>query len=367
MKLLFVIDSLGSGGAQRQFVNIANGLSALHDVAVFLYNANSDFFRSDLLPAIPVHHLERRPRSGFSLDVVMALKRHMDGADVVMSFLPTANVYCALTGMLSPRARHIACEMSVVNETESTARRLVANLANYRSRHVICNSFTQADYIRALPGMANKVSAIWNGCTDLPFVPRSPQDARSLSLMVVGRVAYPKNGVRLLQALQIFYERNGFLPQVTWAGRDDSDVRARQMKQQMQEFLEQHPVVRERFRFVGEVADIAALYATADTLILPSIYEGVPVVICEAMLNGCPVVATRISDNEIILGKSEERGFLCDPLSPEDICSAIERRIGMSAQALERMTRGARLFAEEHFLIPKMVDEYRKVIEAVSR
>lgn len=367
MKILFVIDSLGSGGAQRMFVNIVNGLSAVHQATVFLYNANSDFFRSDLLPAIPVHHLDRRARRGFSLDVVKALKRHMDDADVVMSFLPTANVYCAIAGMLSRRARHVACEMSVINETESMTRRLVANLANYQSRHVVCNSFAQADYISALPGMANKVSAIWNGCADLSFAVRPARDPRSLSLMVVGRVAYPKNGVRLLQALQIFYERNRFVPRVSWAGRDDSDERARMMKQQMLDFLQHHPAVNERFRFVGEISDIGKLYADADALILPSIYEGVPVVICEAMFSGCPVVATRISDNQKILGGNEERGFLCDPLSPADLCSAIERRVGKSGESLEQMTREARYFAEEHFSVPKMVDGYRQVIEVVTR
>jgi len=367
LKILFVIDSLGSGGAQRLFINIVNGMSTMHDATVFLYNANSDFFRSDLLPNITVHRLERRARSGFSFDVVKTLKRHMDEADVVMSFLPTANVYCALAGLLNRQARHIACEMSVVNETESRTRRLMANLANYLSRHVVCNSFTQADYIRALPGMVHKVSAVWNGCADLPFAAKPRQVPRSMSMMVVGRVAYPKNGVRLMQALQIFYERNGYLPQVSWAGRDDSDERARLMKRQMIEFLEHHPAVREHFRFIGEVSNVTALYTTVDALILPSIYEGVPVVICEAMLSGCPVVATRISDNEKILGKNEERGFLCDPLSPADICAAIERRIGISDEALDRMTRDARRFAEENFTVSKMVDGYREVIEAVAR
>jgi glycosyltransferase involved in cell wall biosynthesis len=367
LKLLFVIDSLGSGGAQRLFVNIVNGLSAWHDSTVFLYNANSSFFQSELLPAIPVHRLERRARSGVRFETVQKLRRLMDDADVVISFLPTANVYCAIAGILSRRARHIACEMSVVNETESTARRMVANLANLLSSHVICNSFAQASYIRALPGVANKVSAIWNGCADLPFAVRPLRDPRSLSLVVIGRVAYPKNGVRLLQALQIFFERNGFVPRVSWAGSDDADERARMMKQQMLDFLQRHSAVNERFRFVGEVSNIGALYADADALILPSIYEGVPVVICEAMLGGCPVIATKVADNQEILGSNEERGFLCDPLSPTDICTAIERRSAMSAEALERMTRDARRFAEEFFSVQKMVDGYRQVIDKLTQ
>ena len=367
LKVLFVIDSLGSGGAQRQFVNIVNGLSAVHQVAVFLYHGNSNFFRSALLPIIPVHSLNRQTETAFQFEVLKALKQHMEDTDIVISYLPTANIYCAIVGVLNRRVRHIACEMSVINETESKVRRLMANLANYRSSHVVCNSVAHANYIAALPGMVNKTSAIWNGCANLPFRPKPARDARSMSLLVVGRVAYPKNGVRLLQALQIFHERNGFMPQVSWAGRDDNDSRSRLMKREMLEFLACNPVVDERFRFIGEVSDIGALYAAADALILPSLYEGVPVVICEAMLSGCPVVTTRISDNERILGANEERGFLCNPLSPAEICSAIERRVGMSAEDVERITRNARHFAEDHFLIPKMVDGYHRIIESVTR
>lgn len=366
MKILFVIDSLGSGGAQRLFVNIVNGLSFWYESSVFLYNANSNFFQRDLLTTIPVHSQERRAKSGFNFKALKKLRLLLDDADVVVSFLPTANIYCSIAGLVSRRARHISCEMSVVNEAESKIRRILANLANFGSHHVVCNSFTQANYIRALPGMAKKVSTVWNGCADFHFAVRPLRDPCSLSLVIIGRVAYPKNGVRLLQALQIFFERNRYVPYVTWVGRDDADERSQAMKQQMLDFLQTHPVVNERFRFIGEMSDLSKLYADADALVLPSIYEGLPVVICEAMLSGCPVVATKISDNEKILGSKEERGFLCNPLSPEDICKALERRSAMSAEKLECMTNDARRFAEEHFSVLKMVDGYRQVIKALN-
>ena len=46
MKILCVIDSLGSGGAQRQIVNLACGLKKKgHDVDVFVYFPEFSFFR----------------------------------------------------------------------------------------------------------------------------------------------------------------------------------------------------------------------------------------------------------------------------------------------------------------------------------
>lgn len=368
MRLLLVIDSLGSGGAQRLFINIANGLSVEHEVLVFLYNAASDFYRADLNESVPLIRASRDLRKGFRTAVVQELVQHMRRSDLVISFLPTANIYCALARFFVPKIRHISCEMSITNETETCLRRSVTNMANRMSSHVICNSRTQASYVGSQPGMANKVSAIWNGCKELPFRPRQPVDPREHSMIVVGRIAYPKNGLRLLEALQIFYDRNGFIPRVSWAGRDDESMpQSIEMKRQMVAFLESHPEVRSQFRFLGEVSQVEALYTQSDTLILPSIYEGVPVVICEAMLAGCPVIASTVTDNCEILGEREERGFLCDPLSPVDIAAAIERRVFAKPEAVAQMISHAREFAEKEFLMDKMVTEYRQVIESLIR
>lgn len=366
MRVLFVIDSLGSGGAQRQFVNIVDGVAARHEVTIFLYNANSDFYQGDLIETIPVIRASRNARPGFSVEVVKQLIGHMRRSDVVVSFLPTANIYCAIAGIFAPRTRHISCEMSIINETESRMRRFMTNLANLMSSHVICNSHTQAAYVASRIGMRKKTSAVWNGCKELPYAPRPPVDPRSHSMLVVGRIAYPKNGVRLLEAMHIFYEKNGFLPRVSWAGRDDdSDARSIEMKRQMVEFLEKHPQVSAHFHFLGEVSGVERLYAQSDTLLSPSIYEGVPVVICEAMLAGCPVIASQVSDNSVILGEKEERGFLCNPRSPEDICAAMERRFSVAPEVMEQMVSRARAFAEQEFQIDKMVMQYSNIIELI--
>ena len=50
MKLLLVIDDLGSGGAQRQLVNLARGLKNNYDqVGIFIYNPSGNFFFSEVL------------------------------------------------------------------------------------------------------------------------------------------------------------------------------------------------------------------------------------------------------------------------------------------------------------------------------
>lgn len=365
MKILLVIDTLSSGGAQRQLINIANGLSKKTETNIFLYNPNSEFYSGGLDPQLKIYRSERKKKNGFSFSVLSELFKVVKSYDVVISFLPTANIYCSTTTLLHSRIKHIACEMSITNETEGFVKRTLTNISNYLSTHVICNSFTQANYIKSFPGMNGKVSTVWNGCEKIVFQKKETPKESGHSMIIVGRIAYPKNGLRLLKALDIFYKKNKYLPNIAWAGRDDESLRSRKMKSEMLDFLEDHPRVKEKFTWLGEISDIQAVYSKSDTLLSVSIYEGLPNAICEAMLNGCIVIASRVSDNEIILGHGE-RGFLCNPLSPDDICSSIENRINISEIEKSKMLSEARSFAEKSFSIKHMIDEYHRIAQKIT-
>ena len=58
-----------------------------------------------------------------------------------------------------------------------------------------------------------------------------------------------------------------------------------------------------------EKKDVSSYYKSYDYLIHPSIYEGLPNVICEALLDGMPVLASNVCDNGLLV-REGERGFL---------------------------------------------------------
>jgi len=114
----------------------------------------------------------------------------------------------------------------------------------------------------------------------------------------------------------------------------------------------------EYFKFVGYQKDVFPYINKMDFITLPSISEGFPNVILEAMVCKKPVIAMRVGGipEVVIQGKT---GFLVDPGNKNEfvnglnkLCSDIELRKTMGYEAFNRV--------EQLFGIDKMIEDYTK-------
>ena len=117
--------------------------------------------------------------------------------------------------------------------------------------------------------------------------------------------------------------------------------------------------LKERVRFLGHREDIPALLSICDLFVLPSLFEGLPLSILEAMAAGKPVISTAIGgvNEAIIHGKT---GVLLPPGDPHALAAAIRRTLAdqtfakkLSAAGQERVGR--------YFSINKMVKEISEI------
>lgn len=362
MKILLVIDSLGSGGAQRLFAHLACELRRLdHEVDVFVYD-QSDFYDADFIAAGVRIIRASKEKAGFSFGVLFALiKTYRMKYDQIFSAMHAPSFYAALAKIFVRKSTLSVCEYSSSHSKTSRIRKLLFYISTLLADQVICNSNAEAQLIKNLPGRTKKLSAIWNGYNvdDFQFLPR--RENSRLTLLVVGRIAYPKNGARLFQGLQKFEQRHGWCPRLLWAGRRDFDANSVQMYEEMIEIMDSSPALQNEIQFLGEVSDIESLYHKVDGLIHMSRYEGLPNVICEAMLYGSPVLASAVCDHPIVLGLNGERGLLADPDSADSIADCIETFYKMSLSEREAIALNAREFAVENFNIIQMAHEYLRV------
>lgn len=109
------------------------------------------------------------------------------------------------------------------------------------------------------------------------------------------------------------------------------------------------------FRFMGNFpnAELPALLTSCDIFVLPSLYEGHPKALLEAMACGLPVIGTRVAGTREVI-QDGENGILCET-DATSIRSAVEQLVN-DAALREKLGKTARSFIEEHFALDRVVE-----------
>jgi glycosyltransferase involved in cell wall biosynthesis len=116
--------------------------------------------------------------------------------------------------------------------------------------------------------------------------------------------------------------------------------------------------------FVGFRSSVTPFYHLAELIVLPSLYEGMPLVAIEAGAAGCAMVATSV-DGILEVVVNGETGLLVEPNSPSALAEGILRLLGNPEEAV-RMGRSARARMESLFDQERQVTDtaqlYRKCL-----
>ena len=115
-------------------------------------------------------------------------------------------------------------------------------------------------------------------------------------------------------------------------------------------------------RFLGLRSDVPDLLAASDYFILPSLWEGLPMALIEAMASGLPVVATQVSGtNQVMIagktgllvppGDSQQLSqamiwLLCNPGGAQAMGAAAKRRVEESFSAQKQARDHIALFLQ---------------------
>jgi len=121
--------------------------------------------------------------------------------------------------------------------------------------------------------------------------------------------------------------------------------------------------VADRCVFLGERSDVPDLLAAADLVVLPSLFEGLPVVILEAMAAERPVIATAIGGTDEAI-TSEVTGLLVPPRDPEALAAAI-RRLQADPLLARRLASAGRTRVERTFSAEASAREVMRIYDEV--
>jgi glycosyltransferase involved in cell wall biosynthesis len=367
MRLLFIIDHLSSGGAQRQLVTLAVKLVEQGHKVQLLYYYDSEF---QLERAVSGGVACRKVASGSRLQRLFLIRdeiRCMD-PEVILAYLTGASVQAVIARFLSGvKCPVIVSERNQIAGTKLRLRLDVASLVYFFADAVVLNAHhVRLEFEKRYPWLRRSLKTIWNGVDLADFSPSYESNSvgeDQLTLLGIGALYPVKGQMDLARALLLLYKKHGVAAKVLWLCRRPlnlSDEEAN-FKNEVAEFLNQNGIDN-CWEWMEERADVRPVLASCAALVHPSSRDGLPNVICEALACGVAVVAPAALEN-LRLVQHGVNGFLYEAGSIEDFAKKLVCLSQRSDEEMRKMKESAREFAVENLSINKVAEEYSSLFE----
>lgn len=329
MRIVQVVFSLASGGAERFVVNLSNELARSgHEVMVLTLREDSkeqhSFNRKFLLSAVSYYCLGFS--SGFSLSMAMKLANYLkkEKFDIIHSHLSTLVAVPFLMPYMLKGEKNVVHTIHTVYKTRSRtfkskifecacSQRWLIPVAISRQCQVSC-----VEYFKL-----KKSELITNGC---PTIEKSIDfekivaEVRSIKngelvFIHVARFNKLKNQQLLVNAFNALYDEK--IPfKLIVIGRDFDSPEAK-------------PLVDsacQNIHFLGEKTNVGDYLACADAFCLTSDYEGLPISLLEALSAGVTPICTPVGGIPDVVTDGVT-GYLSAGMTVDDYCDAVKRFI----------------------------------------
>lgn len=347
MKILCLIDSLGSGGAQRQIVTLAKLLKIRNfDASVLCYTFENFFAKSLEEAGVPIHW-EDEPNY---LKRILRVRRFIrkGNYDAVISFLDVPNFINCVAAIGGRKWKVITSERSAKKDALTSFKgRIFAWFQRY-SDAIVCNSNNAKEmWVEHYPRYKNKLEVIYNPVI-LPTISSKYIAKRNgkLHIVVAASYQYLKNPIGLIKALILFDENERKQIKVDWYGRIEVTKGNRRAYDDAISLIEENNL-HHLIQLHKPTNDVINRMNEADVVALFSELEGLPNAICEGMMIGKPIIMSKVSDYSVLIDNSN--GLLCEWNKIESIKNAIINMMNLKSYDLIEMGKASKNKAEVLF------------------
>lgn len=318
MKIMQVIPYFCFGGAETMCENLTYALKKMgHEVfAVSLGTEHTPISQRMEEAGVRIEYLDKKP--GLDLSMLPKLTRLMkqEKPDVVHSHLSVIK-YVGLAAKLAG-VKHIHTVHNVAHEEAEGPLQKITNKFYFRQGWSVPVALSPEvkKTILDLYGLPEeKVPVIYNGIDLSRCLPKQVYAAEPLTLIHIGRFNVQKNHRGLLEAFQKLLKQ---IPDCRLRLLGDGELWEETVA------YARELGVADNVEFLGSQSNVYPYLQQADIFLLPSLFEGMPMTIIEAMGTGLPVVASAVGGVPDML-RHGESGILvsCDPEEVSRVCAEL--------------------------------------------
>ncbi|HYE34629.1 glycosyltransferase [Methylocaldum sp.] len=373
-RVLFLIDSLGMGGAERMLVNYLQHLDVNRyepRVCVFGVRDGNPVAAEIERLGIPVD-LISVPRIRDFINV-MSLVRYLrlHQIDLVHTQLETVTVHGGIAAkIVGIPTVHTLHTFAYPNATARETRRTELVWFSLRHFHdkIIAVSAAVGDYAVSKGRVPlEKISVLYNGIDTRSFSPRNSADRVSVrtalgipdnaALVITVAVLRREKGIQYL--IETWPDILKSVPNayylVVGAGPYESTLKSLAAKHN----------ITDRVIFAGPRNDVPDLLRSSDLFALPTLNDVLPTVLAEAMASGLPIVASRVGGVPEMI-EPDKNGLLVSPADKIGLANACIRLLCAPNEA-QRLAEGGRDIAEARFNVRNQVQKLETLYEELLK
>lgn len=336
MKILHIHPSMQGGGIESMICGLANAMSASESVTVcsIFEPKDSDVFWNKL--AADVHRVSLgKTTPGFSVKEIFKIFWHIarGGYDVVN--IHGFFYYYALTVLLlHKKVKFYYTIHSDAKKENSSWDRQFYPFKKFCFKHgwvkpITISAVSQQSF-NDFYQCESKL--IYNGVprpqvNGKDTVKEWRKTPKTIMMIHAGRIDTPKNQVVLCRAMKRVIETGCDVVMLIAGSKQKEHI-----------YKQIEPYFNDRIIYLGERTDIPQIMASCDAMCLPSIWEGMPVVLLEALSVGCVPICSPVGGIPNVI-RDGENGFLSASSNEEDYYNALMRYIKMPAEERAQMKR----------------------------
>lgn len=358
--------SAGYGGGERYLELLLDYIDRDRFRPMLICPEPGPFVDKMISKHIPTHIVHLAPLFNPLAVIRLAHLLKRNAVTILQTHGARANVY----GCLAAKLAGVPCVVATIHNSIRdyevslirrhlylTILRVVLPLTN---RLICVSDAIKRDVLTDCPDVATRTTTIRNGIDKRRFSQGGdPNKIRKEwcvgngpTLLVMARLTEQKGHRFLIEALPGLRAE---WPSLTclFVGEGESEEALRALTRKMG--------VEQACRFAGAQNNVGDWYAAADVVVLPSLSEGLPFVVLEAMAMARPVIASSVNGVPEVI-QDGLNGLLVPPRNPQALEGAIQSVLRDPVRAV-RMGEAGREEVATAFTVDKMIHDTVRVFE----
>lgn len=373
MKIVFFIGTVQYGGAEKHALMLAdyyrNHLG--WDTEIWCWSGSGEFRDGPIhglassinIPVrmVPVFRIDNPDHNTFLKRVQYWRFINRQNIDVVMSFNPKPNIFCAYMLPWTNVKAHVWAQQNVGYDFPSPKERKAIRGV----KHAVSNSSHGAAFLKKVGFKNDSIHVVHNGInTDVATVDSRDWTARiaphqqsvNFNAIMVANISKTKDHITLIKAWKRVVEKLnpiGIKANLYLAGRQDTsyeDVVAIIHSMQLTEHV----------HLLGQVSDVYNLIALMDLSVLSSPAEGMPNAVLECMLMGKPFVGTDIEGIREAVGECNIPYLT--PVGDAESLARVILPFAEDKELCEKVGKANREHVQSNFPIKKMWEATHAIV-----